>query len=166
MGRRQRIGAAAVFGAALATGLLLVVVDRLASRADRIRYEARKNDLVSARDAVLRYEHDNRRLPERLDDLVPLYLREDQLVDVIVNDGRALYAYDPGKRTIAMASAFPVHGLVSRMYPPVEMDLPPPESAPPSTLAAGGGGDRTGSRAASMERSSGSAPAGSSSAAG
>jgi hypothetical protein len=145
--RRQRIRVAAAVGTALAVGLLLAVADRLASRPDRIRYEARKNALVSARDALLRYEHDNRRLPARLDDLVPLYLREDQLVDATAGDGRALYAYDPGERTISMASAFPVRGLVSRMYPPAEMVLPPPQSAP----AAGRGGDRATSSGAAME---------------
>ncbi|MHC4249454.1 MAG: PA14 domain-containing protein [Planctomycetota bacterium] len=134
--RKRPVVAAAV---AIVAGAGLVVIDRLASRADRIRYEERKGGLVSARDAVLRYERDHRRLPGRLEDLVPRYLRADQLVErstgqLADGGGAPLYRYDPAKRAIAMASPFAVRGLVSRSLPPVEMDLPRPDTS--SGLAA------------------------------
>jgi hypothetical protein len=125
---RKRIVVAA--GIALASGAGLVAVDRLASRAGRIRYEERKRDLLSARDAVLRYERDRGRLPETLDDLVPRYLRADQLGDA----ERPLYRYDSVKREIAMASGLTARGLVSRTLPAVAMELPAPDpssAAPP-----------------------------------
>lgn len=138
---RKRLVVAA--GIAIAAGGGLVAIDRLASRPGRIRYEERKGALLSAHDALLRYERDHRRLPGTLEDLVPRYLRADQLVEQSVDKpagnsvegARPLYRYDPVKREIATRSAFAVRGLVSRTLPAVAMELPPPDpsaSAPPA----------------------------------
>ena len=117
-------------GIAASLAACLAVADRLASRADRIRYARRKAALISARDEVLRHERDHGRLPARLCDLVPLYLREDQLAERLADGGtRPLYKYDPGKRAISMASPFAARGLVTRLLPPLAMDLPPPDPA-------------------------------------
>jgi len=127
---RREVRLAAAAGGAAALAVCLVVADRLASRSDRIRHAERKAALISARDEVLRYEHDHGRLPAGLRDLAPHYLREDQLSeDMAGGDKRPLYRYDPEERAIAMASPFPVRGLVTRMLPPVAMDLPPPDPA-------------------------------------
>ena len=95
------------------------IVDRLASRADRIEHMRRAADLVSVRDAILEHLHDTGRLPTSLGELAPHYLRVDQL-----NSGVALFRYDPHSRTIAMARPTPVQGILSRAIPPVSMDIP------------------------------------------
>lgn len=146
MRRRLLKRLAVAAGIALVFGACVAVIDRLASRADRIRYEERKGGLVSARDAVLRYERDHGRLPGRLEDLVPRYLREDQLLD---GGAHALYRYSSSEREIAMASPFAVRGLVSRMLPAAVMDLPQPDpsSVPAPRAGSTSGADASGAAA-------------------
>jgi len=135
---------AAAAGVAVALAVCLIVVDRLASRADRIRYARREAALISVRDEVLRYQRDHGRLPASLRDLAPRYLREDQLIeDIASGDKHPFYRYDPEEHVIALASPFPVRGLVTRLLPPLAMDLPPPDPASvrasvptPTTVAA------------------------------
>ena len=112
-----------VAAAVVALVAAVYVVDRLASRADRIEHVRHAADLVSVRDAILEYQHDTGRLPTSLRELVPHYLRVDQLSS---GDG-ALFRYDPHGRTIAMARPTPVQGIVSRTIPPVSMDIPAPQ---------------------------------------
>ncbi len=66
------------------------VVDKLISRPDRIAFERRVADLVSVRDAAMRYEYRTGSLPESLDNLVHAYLRKNQLYA----QDKALYTYD------------------------------------------------------------------------
>jgi len=128
---------------AVALVAVLYVADRLASRADRIAHVRRTADLVSVRDAILQFQHEKGRLPTSLRDLVPHYLRADQLSA----DGRALFRYDPHRRTIALARPSPVQGIVSREIEPVSIDLPePPPDARPRVAAARNESPRTAPR--------------------
>ena len=60
-------------GAALSgVGVLLVVADRALTRRGRIAAAAQKDEMLSVRDQVLRYELDHGDLPEPLDDLAKI----------------------------------------------------------------------------------------------
>lgn len=109
------------FAAVTALVVTLLVVDRLLSRNDRIRHVRRVSDLMSVRDEILRYEHEHGDLPRHLGELVPRYLRQDQ----VAADGRWKYVYDPRERTVALAEPTSVIGLVVRTAAARTMRLPP-----------------------------------------
>ena len=98
----------------------VVVSDSILSRPDRIHLVQMKADLLSVYDQILRYEYENLEMPSKLTDLVPTYLREDQLFA----GGKALFKYDKPKRTIALAEKVQIKGVFSRYIPPPVMDLP------------------------------------------
>jgi PA14 domain-containing protein len=102
---------------------ILVGINHLLGRSDRIAWEQRKDDLLSVYDQLLRYEHENLELPKNLDELVPEYLRQEQLTA----GGKPRYYYDRSKRRIALALGHIVSGLIKRKYPPAFRQLPDPE---------------------------------------
>lgn len=110
-------------------------VDRLLSRPSRVAVAARTDAFLSARDAFLRFEHDTGALPATLQDLVPRYLRRDE----IESEAGPLYRYDARRRYLAMAAGATIRGIVPRTRAPLEFDLPPPgllqvsENEPPAT---------------------------------
>lgn len=113
------VGVAVILAVVLLAGACL---DRVLTRDDRIRFAERKNNLVSVYDEILRYEHENLELPPALSDLVPEYLREEQLA----SEGKPLYLYDGDSRTVSLASGEKVRGLFTRTLPPAVMHLPDP----------------------------------------
>jgi hypothetical protein len=114
--KKTLIGAAG----AIVLVVVLFLADALLSRPDRIAHVRRTADLVSIRDAILRFQNETGRLPVSLSELVPAYLRADMLTE----DGRTLYSYDRRRRTIAMARPSQVRGVVTRSRDAVVMDLP------------------------------------------
>ena len=118
------------------TGIILICLpllalagaglDRALTRNDRIRFAERETDLISVYDQLLRYEHENLELPQKLSDLVFKYLRQDQ----IASDGSPLYLFDRAGRTVTMASGQRIRGVFSRLAQPRTMRLPPPPAPP------------------------------------
>ena len=113
------VGVAVILAVVLLAGLCL---DRVLTRGDRIRFAQRKNNLISVYDEILRYEYENLELPAALSDLVPEYLREEQ----IASEGTPLYLYDGDSRTVSLASGETIRGLFTRTLPPAVMQLPDP----------------------------------------
>ena len=95
-------------------------IDRLLSRRGRIAYDARRDELVSVYDEVLRYECDNLELPETLSLLVPVYMR----AELLVAEGRPLYRLDAQQRVISQVDTHLIGGLLRRVRPPVALSLP------------------------------------------
>ena len=107
-----------------AASVCLVIVglaglDRLLSRGDRIVAAQRELDFYQVRDQALRYELEQGALPDTLKDLVPAYLRADQLE----TNGRPLYIYDLGGRTLAQAEGSSIRGPVRRTRHPMSVTL-------------------------------------------
>lgn len=97
----------------------IFLADRVLSRADRIEFSLLVNDLVSVRDALLRYEFEKGVLPESMQALVPKYLRSDQIKSDV-----PLYDYDRDQRTIGMAEEAVIKGIFTRKWPPKIFVLP------------------------------------------
>lgn len=116
---------------ALAAAAGLVAADKLLSRPDRIAFTSRTSEMRSVRDAILRCEFHEGRLPADLDALVPRYLRATQ---VRTAGGAALYRYNPRMRLIAMVDGARIRGLFPRHQPPASFALPLPDAV---VLAAG-----------------------------
>lgn len=74
---RRRVACGAALALGLAAGLFYL--NHRLGRPDRIEAERRRQELISVRDQVLRYELEHGALPEALEALVPKYLRQDQL---------------------------------------------------------------------------------------
>ena len=87
--------------------------------------------LFSVRDQVLRYEVEHGRLPETLDDLVPRYLRIDQIREG-AEGGRPVYVYSRKHRSLSDAKG-PVRGGIFgyRRRPRVAELLEAPEPTTP-----------------------------------
>jgi len=101
----------------------LVGLDRRLSRGDRLVAAQRELAFYQVRDQALRYELERGALPDTLKDLVPAYLRADQLE----TNGKSLYLYDPNGRTLAQAEGDSIRGLVRRTRPPMSVALERPE---------------------------------------
>lgn len=99
----------------------LAAWDHTLSHADRALYAHRRNEMVSVYDQVLRYEHEHLELPRRFSDLVPVFLREDQ----ITRQGAAAYRLDATNRTLTLTSGQTVRGLLHRTWPAPVLTLPP-----------------------------------------
>lgn len=76
--------------------------------------------MQSVYDQLLRYELKHNALPKKLSDLVPEYLREEQLIA----NGKELYIFDREKRSIALASKGEIDGLYKYEIPAVVLVLP------------------------------------------
>lgn len=122
--RRNRAAAALLLLAAAAAAL--GAVHHLLSRADRLASVKALEELVSVRDQVLRYERDHGALPGALGELVPAYLRADELE----RDGRPRYRYEPAARLLAEAEGFEIHGLLTYRQAPRTAELPPAQTKP------------------------------------
>jgi hypothetical protein len=85
-----------------------------------------------ARDELLRYESEHGSLPKSLAELVPLYLRQDE----VETAGKPIYAYDPDKRRFAQTEGSVIQGLWNYSQKP-RVDLLPPPVAKPETIATG-----------------------------
>ena len=116
-----RAGLVLVASATLAAGAY--VADKLISRPDRIEFERRRVALVYARDALLRYEYREGRLPDSLDDLIPAYITRFHLYE----EGTPRYRYGREARRIEMAAPFRIRGLLPRQRAPEGFVLPEPE---------------------------------------
>jgi len=112
------------------------LLDKLLSRSDRIVATRRVDEMISVRDQLLRYELEHGTLPRTLTEMVPRYVRPDQ----IVNGDVPIYRYEPEKRLLAQVQGSRIVGLRVRLRPPVDMILPPPETVPklsgPATVEA------------------------------
>jgi len=99
-------------------------LDHVLSRDDRIAATAAVDlDMVNVRDQILRFENENWRLPRTLDELVPHYVRKDQIYD-----GDALrYLYDAEQRTFRQVTGCVIRGLWTRTREPAALALPIPE---------------------------------------
>lgn len=95
-------------------------LDHVLSRPDRIAAVRRTDEMISVRDQVLRYELEHGVLPRTLNELIPRYLRKNQVQD----SAGPLYRYDPEKRRLAQSRANAVLGLRLSVRPPVQMELP------------------------------------------
>lgn len=114
-----------IAGISLTTVASLYAVDRLLSRSDRIAFTSRVSELRTVRDAILRCEFHDGRLPVDLASLVPRYLRSDQVCSA---DGTAFYRYDPQTRLLTMTAGARIRGLLPRYQPPAAFPLPAPDS--------------------------------------
>jgi len=128
MARRPRISlkwwiALIIACLAIEGGLL---VHRLVSRPDRVKAAARYADLVTVRDAVLRYEFEHGVAPPSLDALVPRYLRKDQVRDAA---GKSLYVYDPRARILREKEGPLIRGLFTYRMSSREVSLYAPGAA-------------------------------------
>ena len=99
-----------------------ICLDRVLTRAGRIHFAQQQNNLVSVYDQILRYEYENLALPRALSDLVPEYLRDEQ----IASQGTPLYRYDKDRRTVSLAAGVTLRGLFTRTLSPAIMLLPDP----------------------------------------
>ncbi len=99
------------------------VADKLISRSDRIDFERQRAALVHVRDALLRHEYREGRLPVALDEMIPVYINALHLYD----GDTARYSYCQDTRRIDMADRFRIRGLVSRWREPEGFTLPVPE---------------------------------------
>lgn len=104
----------------------LGAVHHLLGRADRVASAKAQEDLVSVRDQLLRYESDHGALPGTLGELVPAYLRADELE----RDGRPRYRYEPAARLLVEAEGFEIHGLLTYRQSPRTAELPPAQAKP------------------------------------
>jgi hypothetical protein len=106
-------------------GALVVLVagayclDRLLAHPDRVAAAKRRDVMITVRDQVLRYQFEHGSLPRTLGELVPNYLRVDQ----ILGDGKPIYTYDPAARVLRQTGGGPIKGLYNRLDPPLEMTL-------------------------------------------
>ncbi len=126
---------------------LAFTVDRLLTRPQRMDYDRRVRDLWSVHDALLLFEHELGALPETLGDLVPYYLRADELIEKdrprITDEFREAdgprYSYDRAGRAVALAHGVPIGGLWRRTWPAPRLVLPPasPPQGPASLALAG-----------------------------
>ena len=106
----------------LIAGAGLVYLDHVLSRPDRIAAtKAVKEEMVRVSDQILRFEEEHWRLPRTLDELMPEYVRSDQLSDA---DG-SLYLYDPEERKLVQRRGCLIRGLISRRRSPAGVALPP-----------------------------------------
>ncbi|GMV82632.1 MAG: hypothetical protein AMXMBFR7_38160 [Planctomycetota bacterium] len=94
-------------------------------RPDRIAAAEDEARLRMVGDEVLRWELEHGELPDRLDELVPSYLRADQLE----RDGQAFYRYEPEHRLLEQARGAVVRGLFSVVREPLRYALPPRQEA-------------------------------------
>lgn len=122
--RRSRVPAVLVLLAVAAAALGLV--HHLLGHADRVASAKALEDLVSVRDQLLRYESERGALPETLGELVPAYLRADELE----RGGRPRYRYEPAARLLSEAEGFEIHGLLTYRQTPRAAELPPAEAQP------------------------------------
>ncbi len=132
MNRSLVIAAVVIATVLLVAGAFLL--DHRLSRADRVGATARRDAMIEVRDQILRYQAEHGVLPRSLDEVVPLYVRLDQ----IAADNVPLYTYRPAERMLVQAAPNPVRGLTRRDWPALRMMLPESgESPAPSILAAG-----------------------------
>ncbi|MFH1709076.1 MAG: hypothetical protein ABIF71_14320 [Planctomycetota bacterium] len=140
MTRRTRFLLLVLIAAGAALGF--VALNWKLGRPDRVRAARNRDRMVLVRDQVLRYEAEHARLPASLDELVPAYVRGDELI----GDGQPLYVYDPARRLLIQREGARVHGLWSYRMPPAaaalpEVLMPPPRvpsaSSAPSVLPPG-----------------------------
>ncbi len=108
-----------ILGAAVTLAGVLWLTDHLLSRSDRIAATARKDAMITVRDQVLRYQSEHGVLPRDLSDLVPAYLRADQ----VVRDNAPIYLYNSAARTLAQLHPNAIRGLVRREWPAAIMPL-------------------------------------------
>ena len=92
----------------------------LLGRADRILEAKRRDRMSQVERELLRFEYEQSRAATSLADLVPSYLRRDE----IENDHGPLYTYDVQNRTLAEAEGGVVHGLFAYRLPPAIINLP------------------------------------------
>ena len=69
-----------LFAVILIVSALAFCLDFILSRPDRIEATRRIDEMLSVRDQLLRYELEHGSLPRTLEELVPRYVRPDQLV--------------------------------------------------------------------------------------
>jgi len=105
----------ALLGAGLA-----VFLDRVLSRPDRVDAVLRVDQMLSVRGQLLRYELEHGSLPRTLKELVPRYLRQEQ----IGTAASPVYRYDPTRRVLTQVEGSLIQGLIAIRRPPVEMTLP------------------------------------------
>ena len=98
----------------------LAVTDHVLGRADRVEAAKRLVELDGVRDQILRFELEQGVLPRSLADLVPGYLRLDQLE----YGGRPLFRYDSEQRLVRQAEGSPIRGLFRRRMTPASASLP------------------------------------------
>jgi len=115
----------------LTLGAGLYTTHFLLGRPDRMKAAERRMALFGVRDQVLRYESERGHLPLTLHELVPAYLREDQLVQM----GQPLYAYDAEQRHLAEVVGAPVSGIIGYTLPPFRAELPPPDESVKAVLS-------------------------------
>ena len=89
--------------------------------------------LLDVKTELLRYESEHGKLPGALADLVPNYLR----VDDITGPNGPLYRYDPAKRIVAQTEGTLIRGLYSRRSKPEKLELgaAPVHATAPLTVA-------------------------------
>ncbi|MCJ8329609.1 MAG: hypothetical protein HRT89_21070 [Lentisphaeria bacterium] len=107
----------------------VLCLNYVVSKKDRVHFEQRASDLQTVYDQLVRYELKHKTLPKKLSDLVPKYLREEQLI----SDGKELYIFDREKRTIALASKAEIDGLYKSDRPAIVLKLPDTKIAEPSS---------------------------------
>ena len=103
----------------------LIFIDYLVTRQDRLDHDYDYNNMISLKDAFLRYEDKNGSLPEKIEDLVPEYVAEPMIFssqcwkDKInpVLEEKFKYVYDKEKRLISEQAPHQVKGLWSRKAP-------------------------------------------------
>lgn len=110
----------------------VVLLDHVLSQPDRLLAARRADDLLSLQDALLKYEFDRGVLPARLQDLVPLYVRANQLTA----DGADLFGFDAAHRVVGLAAPVRIRGVWSRQRVIPGRILPPPPPALPVQPAA------------------------------
>ena len=123
----------------LATAVLLVIVvavDRAASRPDRIRLVQQRERMTDLRDAIMRFQVEEKRAPDSLDEVVGGYAPEELTTftpDARTNEEAPL-AYDAQKGELTTTQPFVVNGIVSReetVTVPVPRLEPEPERDEP-----------------------------------
>ncbi|HYF49714.1 MAG TPA: PA14 domain-containing protein [Planctomycetota bacterium] len=109
--------------AAFLLGCGAVGLHHYLARSDRVRADALYVELCAVRDQVILYEYETGKQPERLSDLVPHHLRQDQIEDA----SGPKFKYQPERRWLEEAKGPAIRGLVTRQMPPRGFDLPAPD---------------------------------------
>src|SRR5579871_6750514 len=92
----------------------------LLGRADRIVEAKRRDRMSQVERELLRFEYEQGNAAKTLNDLVPAYLRADE----IENDHGSLYVYDAERRTLGESTGAVIHGLFAYNMPPATIKLP------------------------------------------
>jgi len=92
----------------------------LLGRPDRILEAKRRDRMSQVERELLRFEYEQGDAAKTLNDLVPAYLRPDE----IENEHGPLYVYDAERRTLAESRGAVIHGLFPHNMPPATIKLP------------------------------------------